>query len=203
MSLLPLYHDEECLEAEQRAALSMKGGTGELRQSSNHNQDWLQQIGTAGGHTPMDPWAYNFIPSSGAYSMATYCMVPNASQISHSRPVSPQQSTQQPIQHSSSTTASAPSSISGSQHEQVEHELLLESGDEESFSHEEASSKTAAEIRAEKRKMKRFRLTHNQTRFLMSEFARQAHPDAAQRERLSQEIPGLSPRQVQVWFQNR
>ncbi|KAL8630616.1 hypothetical protein Q9189_003706 [Teloschistes chrysophthalmus] len=88
--------------------------------------------------------------------MATYCMVPNASQISHSRPVSPQQSTQQPIQHSSSTTASAPSSISGSQHEQVEHELLLESGDEESFSHEEASSKTAAEIRAEKRKMKRF-----------------------------------------------
>lgn len=62
---------------------------------------------------------------------------------------------------------------------------------------------TAAEIRAEKRKMKRFRLTHNQTRFLMSEYARQAHPDAAQRERLSREIPGLSPRQVQVWFQNR
>lgn len=46
-------------------------------------------------------------------------------------------------------------------------------------------------------------LTHNQTRFLMSEFARQAHPDAAHRERLSREIPGLSPRQVQVWFQNR
>ncbi|KAI4147465.1 MAG: hypothetical protein L6R39_003110 [Caloplaca ligustica] len=64
-------------------------------------------------------------------------------------------------------------------------------------------SKTAAELRAEKRKMKRFRLTHNQTRFLMSEYARQAHPDAAQRERLSREIPGLSPRQVQVWFQNR
>lgn len=48
-----------------------------------------------------------------------------------------------------------------------------------------------------------FRLTHSQTRFLQSEFARQAHPDAAQRERLSREIPGLSPRQVQVWFQNR
>ena len=46
-------------------------------------------------------------------------------------------------------------------------------------------------------------LTHNQTRFLMSEFSRQAHPDAAQRERLAREIPGLSPRQVQVWFQNR
>ncbi|MCJ1431101.1 hypothetical protein MMC27_000452 [Xylographa pallens] len=63
--------------------------------------------------------------------------------------------------------------------------------------------RTAAERRAEKRKMKRFRLTHNQTRFLMSEFARQAHPDAAQRERLSRDIPGLTARQVQVWFQNR
>ncbi|OJD28488.1 hypothetical protein ACJ73_00087 [Blastomyces percursus] len=52
-------------------------------------------------------------------------------------------------------------------------------------------------------KMKRFRLSHNQTRFLMNEFARQAHPDAAYREHLSKEIPGLSPRQVQVWFQNR
>ncbi|KAF1978481.1 homeobox-domain-containing protein [Bimuria novae-zelandiae CBS 107.79] len=68
---------------------------------------------------------------------------------------------------------------------------------------EEKPPMTAAEIRAQKRKMKRFRLTHNQTRFLMSEFARQAHPDAAHRERLAREIPGLSPRQVQVWFQNR
>ncbi|POS87363.1 hypothetical protein EPUL_000440, partial [Erysiphe pulchra] len=63
--------------------------------------------------------------------------------------------------------------------------------------------KSEAERRAERRKMKRFRLTHQQTRFLMSEFAKQAHPDAAHRERLSREIPGLSPRQVQVWFQNR
>ena len=82
--------------------------------------------------------------------------------------------------------------------------------------------KTAAKFLAEKRKMKRFRwvyqgscrsiirlqsqkyrLTHAQTRYLMSEFARQAHPDAGQRRRLSRDIPGLSPRQVQVWFQNR
>ncbi|KAJ4268351.1 hypothetical protein NW762_002414 [Fusarium torreyae] len=62
---------------------------------------------------------------------------------------------------------------------------------------------TAAERAAARRKMKRFRLTHQQTRFLMSEFAKQPHPDAAHRERLSREIPGLSSRQVQVWFQNR
>ncbi|KAF7554739.1 hypothetical protein G7046_g6736 [Stylonectria norvegica] len=62
---------------------------------------------------------------------------------------------------------------------------------------------TAAERTAARRKMKRFRLTHQQTRFLMSEFAKQPHPDAVHRERLSREIPGLSPRQVQVWFQNR
>ncbi|KAJ8103122.1 hypothetical protein POJ06DRAFT_273706 [Lipomyces tetrasporus] len=52
-------------------------------------------------------------------------------------------------------------------------------------------------------KSKRFRLTHAQTRFLLAEFAKQPHPDAAQRERLAAEIPGLSPRQLQVWFQNR
>ncbi|OKL62077.1 hypothetical protein UA08_02724 [Talaromyces atroroseus] len=63
--------------------------------------------------------------------------------------------------------------------------------------------KSAGDAGDDKKKSKRFRLTHNQTRFLMSEFTRQAHPDASHRERLSREIPGLSPRQVQVWFQNR
>jgi len=84
-------------------------------------------------------------------------------------------------------------------------DIILDDKDEpiDSDVNEEEKPMTAAEIRAAKRKMKRFRLTHNQTRFLMSEFARQAHPDAAHRERLSREIPGLSPRQVQVWFQNR
>ncbi|TKA66936.1 hypothetical protein B0A49_07105 [Cryomyces minteri] len=61
----------------------------------------------------------------------------------------------------------------------------------------------AADLRVQQRKMKRFRLTHKQTRFLLNEFSRDAHPDAANCERLSREISGLSPRQVQVWFQNR
>ncbi|KAF2133428.1 homeobox-domain-containing protein [Dothidotthia symphoricarpi CBS 119687] len=100
-----------------------------------------------------------------------------------------------------------------STHDEVNEERIDDDGDEiiddekdddvEGEINEEERPLTAAEIRAAKRKMKRFRLTHNQTRFLMSEFARQAHPDAAHRERLSREIPGLSPRQVQVWFQNR
>ena len=37
----------------------------------------------------------------------------------------------------------------------------------------------------------------------MNEFARHPHPDASQRDKISREIPGLSARQVQVWFQNR
>jgi len=85
-------------------------------------------------------------------------------------------------------------------------EIITEDRDDmidDTLEDKEKPPMTAAEIRAQKRKMKRFRLTHNQTRFLMSEFARQAHPDAAHRERLAREIPGLSPRQVQVWFQNR
>jgi hypothetical protein len=90
--------------------------------------------------------------------------------------------------------------------EDQDDDLILDEKDECGESEgkdEDRAPMTAAEIRAAKRKMKRFRLTHNQTRFLMSEFARQAHPDAAHRERLAREIPGLSPRQVQVWFQNR
>lgn len=90
--------------------------------------------------------------------------------------------------------------------ESQEDDLVLDEKDDECDSDGKDEDKpplSAAEIRAAKRKMKRFRLTHNQTRFLMSEFARQAHPDAAHRERLAREIPGLSPRQVQVWFQNR
>ena len=62
---------------------------------------------------------------------------------------------------------------------------------------------TSTGMQLPRRKMKRFRLTHQQTRYLMAEFTRDAHPDASHRERLAADIPGLSPRQVQVWFQNR
>ncbi|KAH7152274.1 hypothetical protein B0J13DRAFT_259162 [Dactylonectria estremocensis] len=96
------------------------------------------------------------------------------------------------------------------QHGQGDKASSAKSDEEDDFDEDDMldgegdlSSQTAAERTAARRKMKRFRLTHQQTRFLMSEFAKQPHPDAAHRERLSREIPGLSPRQVQVWFQNR
>ena len=101
-----------------------------------------------------------------------------------------------------------------------EEDLASSSEDEEEAMEGTEGYKSGAERLAEKRKMKRFRfvlfrwtmvdrltglsrLTHAQTRYLMNEFARQAHPNAEQRERLSRDIPGLTPRQVQVWFQNR
>ncbi|KAL2048678.1 hypothetical protein N7G274_000590 [Stereocaulon virgatum] len=87
--------------------------------------------------------------------------------------------------------------------QESEEEEELDSTPSEEDDTMEGTEKTGAELLAEKRKMKRFRLTHAQTRYLMSEFARQSHPDSGQRERLSRDIPGLSPRQVQVWFQNR
>ncbi|KAF2085002.1 homeobox-domain-containing protein, partial [Saccharata proteae CBS 121410] len=92
--------------------------------------------------------------------------------------------------------------IEEGEEQQEDHEMDL-AGSQGEEDEGEQKPMTAAELRAQKRKMKRFRLTHQQTRFLMSEFARQAHPDAAHRERLAREIPGLTPRQVQVWFQNR
>ncbi|GAM33304.1 homeobox transcription factor [Talaromyces pinophilus] len=104
------------------------------------------------------------------------------------------------------------SNMSASQTAQAgrEHENHGEENDEdlgEDFSNGEegdgGQGRSAGDGGDNNKKTKRFRLTHNQTRFLMSEFTRQAHPDAAHRERLSREIPGLSPRQVQVWFQNR
>ncbi|KAF2244252.1 homeobox-domain-containing protein [Trematosphaeria pertusa] len=105
------------------------------------------------------------------------------------------------------TPPSPHDAVNGEKNEPQGDEIITEDMDEKSgedgVKEEEKAPMTAAELRAQKRKMKRFRLTHNQTRFLMSEFARQAHPDAAHRERLAREIPGLSPRQVQVWFQNR
>ncbi|KAK3949691.1 hypothetical protein QBC32DRAFT_219124 [Pseudoneurospora amorphoporcata] len=106
---------------------------------------------------------------------------------------------------SSSTAQSvneAQSTIKEEDDDVLDDEEMID-GDVEGEPQAQAQPQTAAERTAQRRKMKRFRLTHQQTRFLMSEFAKQPHPDAAHRERLSREIPGLSPRQVQVWFQNR
>ena len=106
------------------------------------------------------------------------------------------------------------------EHQSDGDELYTGSEEEDDVGGRQEAVKSSAERLAEKRKMKRFRsartlshlrmvinkmyrLTHAQTRYLMSEFSRQAHPDAAQRERLSRDIPGLNARQVQVWFQNR
>ncbi|BFZ53997.1 hypothetical protein PYCC9005_001028 [Savitreella phatthalungensis] len=54
-----------------------------------------------------------------------------------------------------------------------------------------------------KKNLRRHRLTHQETRYLLNEFAKDPHPDAAQRGRLARVVPGLSARQIQVWFQNR
>ncbi|OIW29912.1 hypothetical protein CONLIGDRAFT_351518 [Coniochaeta ligniaria NRRL 30616] len=114
----------------------------------------------------------------------------------------------------SSVSSTGQTSDIPTSHQEIDSQAAIKDEDEEVLDDEEmiegdgdgdvpSHPQTAAERTAQRRKMKRFRLTHQQTRFLMSEFAKQPHPDAAHRERLSREIPGLSPRQVQVWFQNR
>ena len=77
----------------------------------------------------------------------------------------------------------------------------VDSGDHSSDQMDYPADPTTADI--QRRKAKRFRLTHSQTRLLQSHFAIDSNPNAAQRDRLAGQIPGLSPRQVQVWFQNR
>ena len=110
--------------------------------------------------------------------------------------------------------------LTEAEHHVGEEEDLASSSEDEEGMEGTEGYKSGAERLAEKRKIKRFRfvlfrwaivdtltgrsrLTHAQTRYLMNEFARQAHPNAEQREKLSRDIPGLTPRQVQVWFQNR
>lgn len=111
---------------------------------------------------------------------------------------------QRPTRASSTASQPTPQLVfTEAEHQSEGDELFTGSEEEEEVAGGTEAVKSGAERLAEKRKMKRFRLTHAQTRYLMSEFSRQAHPDAAQRERLSRDIPGLNPRQVQVWFQNR
>ncbi|BFZ61233.1 hypothetical protein YB2330_002292 [Saitoella coloradoensis] len=54
-----------------------------------------------------------------------------------------------------------------------------------------------------KKKQKRHRLSHAETRFLLSEFASDPRPTAERREELAKCVAGMSARKIQVWFQNR
>ena len=83
-----------------------------------------------------------------------------------------------------------------------EHRLSIEEGQQEERRNKCHRQVLNVKVKADHVNQCR-RLTHHETRFLLSEFARQPHPDAAHLERLAREIPGLTPRQVQVWFQNR
>ncbi|KAL8717351.1 MAG: hypothetical protein Q9225_005398 [Loekoesia sp. 1 TL-2023] len=158
--------------------------------------EWTDPAGLSSQDIAFAPWNY---PNISIPCTADQ-IDPNAQAISHTDAIMSPETIRPPSFGATSETGLS-----------FDHALQHEYGDvlsptsveDEGANTSEGASKTAAERRAEKRKMKRFRLTHNQTRFLMSEYARHAHPDAAQRERLSREIPGLSPRQVQVWFQNR
>ncbi|KAG9598113.1 hypothetical protein KCU97_g4074, partial [Aureobasidium melanogenum] len=151
------------------------------------------------------PYPLNAQYSAGSTAPSSYSQHPSSDSKPHSTPQTNVGSGQQTL--GESLPGSPSSHVSPhSQGIEPDDEIADEEDQDASGEAEDGENKppmTAAELRNQKRKMKRFRLTHNQTRFLMSEFSRQAHPDAAHRERLSREIPGLSPRQVQVWFQNR
>ncbi|KAL8995373.1 MAG: hypothetical protein Q9169_004881 [Polycauliona sp. 2 TL-2023] len=188
--------------AEDERSLPLRVERLSFCQEYNGEGMWTQQADTGGHHLLPFQQAHDKLDASGemfagegsqqlAWSSASQLV---AQSESHTQPTS-----QRPAVPPSESRPSPPISH-GNDNE--EDDLSTESGEDDGQNPND-TPKTAAERRAEKRKMKRFRLTHNQTRFLMSEFARQAHPDASQRERLSREIPGLSPRQVQVWFQNR
>ncbi|CAD6566356.1 MAG: hypothetical protein ASARMPREDX12_008199 [Alectoria sarmentosa] len=106
---------------------------------------------------------------------------------------------QRPTRASSTASHHAPQrNLTETGYQSKGDELFTSSEEDDGVVNEAEAVKPSSEQLAEKRQMKRFRLTHAQTRYLMSEFSRQAHPDAAQRERLSRDIPGLSPRQVQA-----
>lgn len=162
--------------------------------------------------------------AAGIPSDSGHAERPEAPPSSHNRLVGATEPQQATSGESAPTTPGdrlTPRSSSSVSKEQRDEEDVIDDEGDELDVEGEKQPVTAAEIRAARRKMKRFRfarsyhssyrasqltpysLTHSQTRYLMSEFARQAHPDAAHRERLAREIPGLSARQVQVWFQNR
>ncbi|KAK3499940.1 uncharacterized protein B0T23DRAFT_307641 [Neurospora hispaniola] len=155
-----------------------------VEQVGNHSELYTQKASeTAHGGSHMSTETPNI--SLGSHPLSS------VSSAAHE----PKSSTAQSVNEAQST-------IKDEDDDVLDDEEMID-GDVEEEPQAQAQPQTAAERTAQRRKMKRFRLTHQQTRFLMSEFAKQPHPDAAHRERLSREIPGLSPRQVQVWFQNR
>ncbi|KAL8925389.1 MAG: hypothetical protein Q9208_003481 [Pyrenodesmia sp. 3 TL-2023] len=195
--------DSDCSDATLRRQLhqisrdsSTLGDSREPQYVSDSNRNWSHQLNASSSYTPLERWEHLrlSIPTVGEQVLYN---VPS----DHYYDPATSQTASQP---SPSATASGPMFTSEGRAQCEEADVLSTvSGEDEVEIAEDATPTTAAELRSQRRKMKRFRLTHTQTRFLMSEYARQAHPDAAQRERLSREIPGLSPRQVQVWFQNR
>ncbi|KAL8649038.1 MAG: hypothetical protein Q9226_005746 [Calogaya cf. arnoldii] len=191
-------------------SMPMRGARPDFCQAYDEDSVWTQQANISGNNPPAQQGS-NRLDVSGSLSENQ-----DSPQLTWSSPFvneetdRPDSSAQaDPYSHTINQTHTLalggprPSPPASHRNEDEDEDLSTGSGEDDGQNPSDVPLQTAAERRAEKRKMKRFRLTHNQTRFLMSEFARQAHPDAAQRERLSREIPGLSPRQVQVWFQNR
>ncbi|KAL8673112.1 MAG: hypothetical protein Q9168_002444 [Polycauliona sp. 1 TL-2023] len=197
--------DEHLSNAQGERSMPFRGQRLGFSQRYDENMIWTPEVDTAGLPFPPDQQAHHRLDASSnvfggeepqQLAWPSTSVDPDVSHLTESHN---QAASQRPTVATGEFGPSPPTSHSN---RDEDDELSTESGEDDGQSPND-TPKTAEERRAEKRKMKRFRLTHNQTRFLMSEFARQAHPDASQRERLSREIPGLSPRQVQVWFQNR
>jgi len=64
-------------------------------------------------------------------------------------------------------------------------------------------AEAAADLQDQKAGKKRRRLTSEETRVLTGEFDKNPKPNAKLRAKLSMEIPGMTARAVQIWFQNR
>lgn len=211
--------------AEPRSATGANGSIMDV--DSKQEPSALRQPHNGAGHTQPSPMAEQAENDGDVYARKAAGSVNEGSVGSaENRGV-----VSNPVSSASSDTPISQSRTDDQVCKQEDEEDLIDDDDMDGDGEGSTHEMTAAERTAARRKMKRFRygycisegirtsmwddkpnnftddfprrLTHQQTRFLMSEFAKQPHPDAGHRERLSREIPGLSPRQVQVWFQNR